>query len=184
MERKRRGETTSSRLSSRKETRFSKIQTYFSLKDNFRKLSTHPSKRGAVWSCPLPRPYLLIILENIILTWIFRTQSLRSIWVQPCTYLALIQMGNFETIKRIRNVLMSRYRKAGTANFRRVLLWKSHRLWSGRVTAGWIYFKFIFLAYWVLPKYWEISFLARCGRPQRCHLFHLSAIWQECSLLT
>lgn len=147
-------------------------------------MSTQPSKKGAVWSCALPRLYLLIILENIILTWIFRAQSLRSIWVQPCTYLALIQMGNFETIKHIRSALMSRYRNECMANFRQVLLWKSRRLWSGRVTAGWIYFKFIFFGILVLPKYWEISFLARCGRPQWCHLFHLSAIWQECSLLT
>lgn len=160
------------------------------LKGNFRKLSTHPSKRGAVWSGPLPSPYLLIILENIILTEVHRTQRLLSIRVQPCTYLALIQMGNFETIKRIRSFLMSRYRNRNTANFRQVLLWKSHRLWSERVTAGWIYFKFFllfFLFFWgilVLPKYWEISFLARCGRPQWCHLFHLSTIWQECSLLT
>lgn len=53
-------------------------------------------------------------------------------------------MANFETITCIRSFLMSRYLNESTANFRKVLLWKLHCLWSRKVTAGGIHFKFIF----------------------------------------
>lgn len=53
-------------------------------------------------------------------------------------------MANSETIKHVRCFLMSLCLNESAANFRTVLLWRFRCLWSGKVTAGWISFKFTF----------------------------------------
>lgn len=85
-------------------------------------------------------------------------------------------MANFETITCISSSLMSRSRnrrprklqKSASVETPWSLIWESR--------SGVDVFQVYFFGILVLPKYWEISFLASWGRKQWCRLFHLSAI--------
>lgn len=71
-------------------------------------------------------------------------------------------------MSRSRNCGPCKLQKSASVEIPWSLIWESR--------SGVDVFQVYFFGILVLPKYWEISFLASWGRKQWCRLFHLSAI--------